>query len=143
MNTEKLNVERLRKLADHLVSEECKDLFYMVGPLNIESQGLVVPIETLPSLDAAISESYKIFPGEWVWNDEDEIAYLPEDQTMDPCKSAMIFFGLDDSIFRHLFTPFNQDPERFGGTMLETIITPSHIGDNIFRFLDRYTGDSK
>lgn len=142
MNKYKLNIERLRKLADHLVSEKCKEIFYMVGPRDENSQGIMIPLEAIPALDSAISESYKIFPEEWIWNEEDEVAYLLEDKSMNPTTSAAIFYGLDESELRHLFIPFNQDPEIFGGKMLEAIIMPYHIGENIYQFLDRNKKES-
>jgi len=41
-------------------------------------------------------------------------------------------------MFRHLFVPFSQHPLIYGGTRLESLITPTMVGRNIFEFLDRY-----
>jgi hypothetical protein len=137
MNNRKVNEPRLRKLANRLVSDDCKELFYMVDLCSSNHQEVQIQRSAFPALEAAISESVHSFPDEWVWDDENEIAYLIEDVTKDPCTSAMIFYGLDEMDFKHLFVPFNQYPELYGGKMVELLITPTHIGENIYEYLDK------
>ena len=134
----KVNEERLRRLAERLVSDECKSVFYMFGPCSEDCKEVIIRMDAIPSLDAAISEAYIVFPEEWGWDQEEEIAYLLTDGTKDPRTSAKMFFGLDDAMFRHLFVPFSQHPLIYGGTRLEALITPTMVGRNIFEFLDRY-----
>lgn len=138
METTKVNEPRLRKLAERLVSRECKEIFYMMDACCNSNQEVAVERSALPALEAAISESANVFPDDWYWDLENEVAYYKDDSEMNPSSSAMLFYGLDPITFRHLFVPFNQYPAIFGGTMLEIIITPTHIGDNIFEFLERY-----
>ena len=138
MNISKIKKDRLRKLAERLVSRECKEIFYMVDPFCDMHQEVAIELKAIPALESAISESANVFPNDWYWDEENEFAYYKEDKEMSPTTSAMLFYGLDAVTFRHLFVPFNQYPIAYGGTMLEVLITPTHVGDNIFEFIDRY-----
>ena len=138
MKNKTVNLERLQKLSEQLHSEECKEIFYMIEPLSEQINELKISIDSIPALEAAISESCKIFPDDWIWDEEFEYAYLLNDETKDPTYSAMEYYGLNEILFRHLFVPYNQIPILYGGTMLEIIITPAHIGDNINEFIVRY-----
>jgi hypothetical protein len=133
-----VNEERLRKLADRLLSEECKSVFYVVGACHENCQDMSIRTDTMPALESAINESFIVFQNEWVWDEEEECAFLKTDRSMNTCTSAKIFYGLDETMFRHLFVPYNQVPVLFGGTLLSALITPSHIGRNIYEFLNRY-----
>jgi hypothetical protein len=133
-----VNEDRLRKLAIHLLSDECKDTLYVLAPFRQDGIQTEVNVAELPALESAISESYKIYPNEWNWDDENEIAFLKADFSRDPSTSAKMFYGLDDGMFRHLFVPMNQAPLIYGGTRLEALITPGRIGKNIYDFLRRY-----
>ncbi len=138
MNKLNVNEARLRKLAERLVSRECKEIFYMIDACCNAEKEIAIERSALPALEAAISESANVFPDDWIWDLENEVAFYIEDSEMTPSSSAMLFYGLDPITFRHLFVPFAQYPVIYGGTMLEIIITPTHVGDNIFEFLERY-----
>lgn len=140
-NCEKMKIpsvqtDRLRKLADLLISPEYDNyVFDVKKPEEIQEDGFVRT--QLPVLAVAVSESIKVFPDEWEMLD-DRIAYFKEDDLMNPCSSAMLFYGLDPFMFQHLFIPNCQNPLFFGGQHLDYVCSPKEIGQNIHAFVNKY-----
>ena len=137
-NQKCVNVERLERLADLLLSKPYQWYEYRLDAYPMEKNEQTETWYSMPTLDVVISETINVFPDQWVWHAEDEIAYFRDDPLMNPTSSAMLFYNLDIIMVTHLFVPFRQSPHYFGGTDLGLKIRPSQVGNNIKAFLKTY-----
>ena len=72
---------------------------------------------------------------EWTFSNEG-LPVLEGTSNSSVADSVMDFFNLDDALFQHLFSPFSQNYERYGGKTLKRSATRREIAFNIRCFVE-------
>ena len=134
-NLRGVNVDRLDKLADLLLSDPYRCFEYRIDSSSLDKSRGKETWFSMQTIDVIISESIHVFPDDWCWLHKNEIAFYKNDVLKNPTTSAMIFYNLDIYMVTHLFVPFRQSPHYFGGTTLEMLIRPEQVGNNIRDFI--------
>ncbi len=121
--------ERLTKLAQWLdelkiglridILEDTSNTFGEAHAINIVPV-FITPIQNLP----------KIFKNEWKLTRKGEFAWR-EDDDETTISSIQKFFGIDCEMLMHLFAPYGQSNQKFGGKLLKSNANPKDIAFNI------------
>ncbi len=137
-NKNQLQPDRLRKLALYLQGNEVRDIQYVIEdePEYIDHGDFVE--KQVSFYYQAIVESIFIFRKEWKIDERGHV-YWVKDPEKSPLNSALLFYGLTDEQFQHLFIPNYQRTLLYGGRTLGNCVHPREIGENIMQFLDRIT----
>jgi hypothetical protein len=138
MKNIKVSIERLKIFSCYLLSDEYEEILYMIEPSCYDCADLKSVIENMACIEEAISECLNVFPQDWIWDEDNEYAYFKDDINKDPANSAKLYFGLNEESFKHLFVPYNQKPEIYGGNVLDILVTSRIIGKNIEAFIHTY-----
>lgn len=122
--------ERLKSLANYLRTRKRNSGFKVLEDDNwmfSEEEGA---INVFPVFECVVKALPKVFPEEWKVTSKGLIH-----QTLDPrmclLTSLVLHFGIDVDQFMHLFTPYAQEPDVYGGDFLERNATPRDIARNI------------
>lgn len=127
-NQKHLHPERLKKLAEWLdelkiglrieIIEDSSNSFQDAKAINVLPV-FITPIRNLP----------KIFKNEWL-NEKGEFVWK-EDEDATTLSSIQKFFGIDCEMLMHLFAPYAQSNQKFGGKLLKNNASPKDIAFNI------------
>lgn len=120
----------LNVLAVYLRSRKKNTNFQILedGNYLFDSEGTQVNV--FPVFDCIIKALPKAFPKDWVEN-KSGVAKRGSDEGVSLLSSLMLYFGLDGDQFLHLFTPYGQDTDVYGGNILAGDATPKDIAHNI------------
>jgi len=125
-----LQLERIQKLANHLLNNKINTYVYPITtePRYIDHGEYIekkVPFFIWPLLEAVF-----VFPDEWDF-DETGSAYWIHDEEKSTLTSAEKYFGLNLGIFCHLFIPGEQQVGLYGGKEITNHASPADIGANM------------
>lgn len=132
MQTQKFNKERLVKYATYLSQNDltCKVFFEGLTEEEVkkekESNPDLKPLLILPILELPL-----IFKGEWQYDEK----YLPVwkgDPEKDILNSITLFFGINELMLSHVFSPGYQLTNIFGGVELSLKSHHEAVAKNIF-----------
>ncbi len=134
--TEKVNKplifqpERLRKLAGQLRKQKKNECFKVLEDDNHIFSSEEDPVNIYPVFECIVNVLPKAFPEVWKSTSKG-ITHQGADKRVCLLSSIIIFFGIDGEQFMHIFTPYAQEPEVYGGAFLERDATPKDIARNI------------
>lgn len=127
-NQKHIQPERLKKLAQWLddlkiglridILEDSSNSFGDSQAINIMPV-FITPIRNLP----------KIFRDEWMT--ANGVFVWKEDENATTLSSIQKFFGIDCEMLMHLFAPYAQSNQKFGGKLLKNNASPKDIAFNI------------
>lgn len=135
MKLKSIYMNRLQKFCDYLLCNDNEDVLYMIEPSCYDCKEFENLKTTMLPIEEAINECVNVFPEYWCWDEENACAHLKSDPSMDPSNSAKKFFGLNEELFNHLFVPYYQKPDIYGGAMLDILVTSKIVGNNIKELL--------
>lgn len=127
--------ERLRLLAQHL----------MEGKLRTKAETIIDDtsvVETQEYIEELVP--YYVYPmkelpymfADWKM-DRDCSPYWVGDKNKTPVTSAMLYFDFCFDVFKHIFSPNEQNIEWFGGKVLSKTASPQEIAHNMLELLKR------
>lgn len=119
---------KLRKLAKHLASDE---------PLKVGEFSFAVWFNPNNNCGCAIGETALIFRGWEITSDDIPLLKSMSTRYKSTHRSGEEFYGIDDKEFYHLFIPYCQNTELYGGTELSDFATRQEVAANMFEFLKR------
>lgn len=127
-NQKHLHPERLKKLAEWLdelkiglrieIIEDSSNSFKDAQAINVLPV-FITPIRNLPKI---FKNEWQNEKGELVWKDDEDATTL---------SSIQKFFGIDCEMLMHLFAPYAQSNQKFGGKILKNNASPKDIAFNI------------
>jgi hypothetical protein len=125
-----LQPERLKKLAGYLRTRKKNGSFKVLEDDNylFGTEGSAVNL--FPVFDCIVNSLPKAFPEDWKTTAR-SVAHRRCDPRMCLLSSIFLYFGLDAGQFLHLFTPYAQETNLYGGLVLERHATPAEIAHNI------------
>lgn len=126
-----LQIERLKKLADHL--KVCTQPEYNLSA-EMEDREIEIGIyeRAIPSHHGhVLEECLCVFPDEWTRNEEGQPVWMEDIASRTPISSAVLFFGLSTGAFLHLFGCGTQYIILFGGDVLNEKTSFQDIAKNI------------
>ena len=123
-----MNTERLLQLATHLESGK---LGHEKFDFSIYNNNYISP--TCGTAGCAIGECPILWPKDWCFNETGRPRYRFTDWGTEG--SAREWFNIDSSEFGHLFIPYEQDCDVFGGVDLTEIATATQVASNIRAFV--------
>lgn len=131
MKDNSIKTERLQILAAHLRRNKQYEVDNSLLPvLGLHGDGCVIRFFEFPFF-----ECVHLFK-EWTFSPEGHPVLEGTSQsTIGDCVAD--FFNLDDALFLHLFSPYNQDCGKYGGRLLERDASRRDISYNIKCFLEK------
>ena len=133
----KIQIRRLTKLRDHLLRGKlahkrfdfsCFNSNVLQGEFSVTPDLIVVHNNKCGTNGCAIGELPLLFPRSFKWKDM-------EDQSESVFKKVVKFFGITDHESEHLFIPYEQCTDLYGGTVLGDNASRTHVAKNITVFL--------
>jgi len=144
MSKQKIKVSRLRKLSKHLRGENRAHKrfdFNEVCKGKLDKEG-----NYCGSAGCAIGEFPAVWPREWKWGNVYNFYGLvgvtvfckgQRNKTETSFTKVSGFFSITQSQVEHLFTPFKQNSNKFGGERLYKNATAEQVADNIDAFIKK------
>ncbi|MFN8153542.1 MAG: hypothetical protein U0Y08_04540 [Bacteroidia bacterium] len=130
--------ERLRTLAEYLLTRKRNGSFKVLEDDNyIFSEEDSTVVNLFPVFECVVTALPKAFPEDWKATAHG-VAHRRCDERMCLLSNIILYFGLDGDQFMHLFTPYAQEPEVYGGTYLVRYATPGDIAHNISELICFY-----
>lgn len=128
---------RLRTLAEFLRTRKRNGSFKVLEDDNylFDTEGSQVNL--IPVFDCLVNALPKAFPKDWM---DVKGGVVPKNPDKRVCllSAIILYFGLDGDQFMHLFTPYAQETEVYGGKILERDATPVDIAHNIMNMICFY-----
>lgn len=87
----------------------------------------------------ALGECPVIFPGKWVFGNDQGAPALMENKhstIIDSLEEATVFFGISINEAAHLFIPGSQEFSEYGGMPLQDNATRQQVAMNIYAFIE-------
>jgi len=131
MAWKKVYQNRLKKLADHLMTGKLGHEKFNFELLNVDSNNKDLPYKCGTS-GCALGECPIIFRS---WEFEKTGFPVLKNRFFTVQTSANIFFGVDDDESNHLFYPSIQTIENYGGKKLYGNATRKQVARNIYAFI--------
>lgn len=140
MDTQKVKVDLLAQLADHLEKGKLGHKVFDYGRFNAVLVGgsFISPTaHKCGTHGCAAGECPIIWPHEWHFDEagSPKLSGLPSAVPSFTNQSLSQFFGLDILMVKHLFYPNQQDPGEFGGHVLGSFATKNEVAANIRAFI--------
>jgi hypothetical protein len=117
----------LRQLAEHLLHGKMGHEIFDITQFNNSRQ------PKCGTVGDAIGECPIVWPDKWRWSAKGE-PVLIETKTPNPWQ---VFFKIKHLHYEHLFVPFSQNVEKFGGDFLRKDATKKQVANNILIFCDK------
>lgn len=131
-----IGLERLRKLADHLMRGKQGHARFDFTRYNTgfsDEERMRDDTAKCGTAGCAVGECPIVFPRQWKWDfDSDPILRIGPRTAF---RSAIVFFRLDEDQANHLFIPRRQNPSTYGGVVLEGDATRQQVVSNIRLFI--------
>ena len=127
-----MNRERLLQLADHLENGKLGHKIFDFIKFNDTTESMC------GTAGCAIGECPILWPDDWEWSNHG-LPMLPP-YYYSAAASAIEWFDIDHPAYKHLFTPYQQNPLMFGGEMLSGDATRYEVAAGIRAFLVKMKG---
>jgi hypothetical protein len=128
MKNKKMYLDRLAKLARHLIKKDKQDIFpKQVNRYWCDNRGA-----NIEYFSWALEGLPKIFP-QWEY-DQDNNPILTSNPRLNTLTATGDWFGLNFDSLMHLFVPGYQNPI-YGGNMLSENSRPGELVSNIYEFI--------
>ena len=121
----KIRIDRLKKLANHLIKGKLGHTEFNFSVLH-ELQN-----HRYGTMGCAMGELPIVFPKYWGF-DGSGVKY---EQDSGLGSDVTSFFGINYLMHQHLFTPYVQIPNLYGGKHLTEKATAKQVGNNILAFI--------
>ena len=121
-------MKNLEKLAEHLERGQLGHKVFDFSTYNSNGESSIYAPECGTN-GCAIGECPILFPEDWKFDGYGMPILLNG--------SIRDFFGIDPEQYRHLFIPYEQQPEKFGGKILDGSATRYEVAANIRAFIER------
>ncbi len=122
--------ERLKKLAGYLQTQKRNESFKVLEDDNYIFSSEEGAVNMFPVFECIVNALPKAFPELWRATKRG-IVHTGSDTRLCLLSSIILYFGIDGDQFMHIFTPYAQEPETYGGAYLERDATPKEIARNI------------
>lgn len=136
MKPKKFNEDRLLKYARYLQCGKLKcEKFYSTIKNNESADNQVKENKLRPLLFLPIMELPIIYAGEWYYDK----LYMPvykENKEQETISSVIEFFGINQNIFNHIWSPGAQMPEVYGGKKLKPHPSLQDVASNILDLVE-------
>lgn len=119
------NIERLQKLADHLLHGKLGHKVFSFDTFNSGRKPIC------GTAGCAIGECPIVWPGEWKFAKDGD----PVTTFNNSLSSSKDFFGIIHDEFMHLFVPDSQNIDKYGGKHLDDRATKEQVANNILEFI--------
>lgn len=134
-----MNKKRLVKLAEHLEKGKLGHKKFSFAVYNV---GATQP-KSCGTMGCAIGELPILFPKLWTWDSYNDPSLRKKEYPMDTRDEVQEFFGLDLDEIQHLFYPYQQNPQHYGGKILGDDATRKQVAKGIREFIKIKESESK
>jgi len=132
-----MNKERLLQLAEHLEHGDLGHVVFDFGHYNVDHTAFMRPANKCGYAGCAIGECPILWPDNWHFNCAGRPLLIAKGAGLcDERNSSERWFDISVGESEHLFIPYEQNTDDYGGTPLRGNATRQEVAANIRTFVE-------